>query len=169
MKKWGVRQWILALALLAVIGLAAGSLVDTYLLKQELRAFAAEHETEYRATDTDKETGKTMYLVTTTVTAWREFGVFGPASGTVSLYTFNLNWNEKQAEEARELDSERWRAGHGNYVPYGGVKFHYVKENGAWVFTESGQLDSDWCVVEGPRAFRAADMPEYDSAVAKEP
>lgn len=168
MKKWGIRQWFLALALLGAVGLAAGSFVDTYLMKRELRAFAAEREMEYRATATDKESGQTMYLVTTTVSVWREYGVFGPAAGKVSLYTYNLTWDEKSAEEARAADAQRWRSGHGTYVPYGGVEFHYVKEEDQWVFTESGQLDSDVCMLEGPKAFRAADMPEYDAAVAKE-
>jgi len=128
MKNLGsLRLKIMLAALVAVGVLAAASMAETWMMKNELSAHGEAHAEAFR--DGENE-------VAYTVTVSREFGLFGQAMGKVTAFARPKGANDTDALHA--------------------VDYFYVKQGGEWINTDSGSCTHEGCLAGADGAFARA-------------
>jgi hypothetical protein len=128
MKSWASLRLKIMLAALAAVGvLAAASLVQNSMLESELRVYAEKHADEFR--DGNSE-------VAYTVTVAREFVIFGQPMGKITAFA-----RPKGAEGMGILQA---------------VDYHYLKQDGDWINTDSGVCTHEGCISNAEGAFARA-------------
>ena len=125
MKNWAsLRLKVLLAALAAVVVLAGASLVQTSMLTNELTAYAETHAEEFR--DGEHE-------VAYNVVVEREFVLFGRPVGKITTFARPVG-----AEDTEILNA---------------VDYHYVKQGGEWVNTDSAACTHEGCLSGADDAF----------------